>query len=208
MLNVDLSSFIRLKIETEGPIPLKEFLTYVSKVQNEHISPQYLNEYLKNYTANNTSYIFEKIIAEWCLKFWETHNKPTKLKIIIFSPKTGSLIPKILKHFYNTKIKESIKIYIVESNPYLTKYQKQNLKNYSNKITWVTKFEKIPINSFSITIADKFFSSLPIDQYTRKKGEWVLNTIDLSRDGQHFCISNLNILNKNMIAFLNQKYPG
>jgi SAM-dependent MidA family methyltransferase len=202
MMNVELASLIRAKIESEGPITIKEFLNHVLKVQNEHFAPEPV--------IRKGSYrpsMFRKIVSDWCLNFWETNDKPSNLKIIVFAPKNGAVVSEILEHKGDKGFIESIHIYIVEQNAYFTGVQKQNLRNLSTKITWLDDFERVPISAPSITIANKFLSSLPIDQYTRKKGEWLENVVDLSFNKQHFCITHLNKLNEEMIQYLDAKYP-
>jgi SAM-dependent MidA family methyltransferase len=198
-LHLDLSSFIRARIEKEGPITIREFLTQLTKLQNEHLS----------YEQTPVDYsILEEIISDWCINFWEENGKPKNLKIILFSPKKLELIAKLFDQLSNKAFAKSIHIYIVEPNSYFTKFQQDNLKSYLNNITWVDGFEKIQIDSVSIIIANKFFSSLPIDQYTRKKGEWLTNVVDLSPGKQHFCITHASLLNDNLQEYLNSKYPN
>jgi len=201
MLNIDVSSLIRSKIDNEGPITIREFLNHVLKVQNEHYSV--ISSVKRNKPVE--AFIFREILADWCINFWEANKKPKNLKVIIFSPKNGDLIATILTQ-KNAEFVASISIYIVEPNSYFEKLQKQSLKNHSNKIAWVDDFEKIPNDAPSITIAKKFFSSLPIDQYTRKKGEWLVNVVDLGPSRLHFCISHVNKLNDNISQYLDSRY--
>jgi SAM-dependent MidA family methyltransferase len=200
-MNIELASLIRAKIENEGPITVKEFLNHVLTIQNEHFAPEPV---IRKGVYRPS--MFRKVISDWCLHFWEANDRPANLKIIVFAPKNGALVSEILEHKGNKEFIESIHIYIVEQNAYFLEVQKQNLKGFSTKITWLERFEQIPINAPTITIANKFLSSLPIDQYTRKKGEWLENVVDLSFNKQHFCITHLNKLNEELIQYLDAKY--
>lgn len=204
-LNVDLAGLVRSKIESEGPIAIKDFLTYVLKVQNEHFSPQAMTKEVLSGNMYRMESVLGSVIVDWCINLWEAHNKPKALNIIEFCPRGGILVLKTLEQIQNKVLSDAVHIYIVEPNLYFKTIQKQNLRKYLNKITWVESFEKIAIEDFSIIIANEFFSSLPIDQYTRRKGEWLVNMVDLTQDFQHFCITHTEI-NDNMNQYLESKY--
>jgi len=208
MLTVDLSSLIRARIEDKGSITIKEFLRYISEIQNEHFVPKpSIKKKSTVHSMYNRRSMFGETIADWCINFWKANNKPKKLNIIVFCPRSGVLISKILEQKKEPAFKKAINIHIVEPSSYFTKIQKQNLGNYSSKIKWFDSFEKIPTGMPSIVLANKFFSSLPIEQYTRKRGDWLVNMVSLTPNRQYFCITHLKKLNNNMSQYLDAKYP-
>ena len=121
-------------------------------------------------TAPNISIMFSEMITVWIIAFWKKIGLPKKINIIELGGGNGEMISQILKTIKNfNKFESSAKFYILEKSPYLKKIQKKKIKN--KDVIWIDNLNKISKNP-SIFIANEFFDSLPIKQFSKKKNIW------------------------------------
>ena len=118
-------------------------------------------------TAPNISRLFSEMIAIWIFSFWKSLGSPKKFNLVELGAGNGEMMKILLESFQNFPIfLKSCKFNIYEKSPTLIKIQKTKLNK--NNISWITnikKLKKIP----SIFIANEFFDSLAIKQFSKKK---------------------------------------
>jgi len=121
-------------------------------------------------TSPNISILFSEMIAIWIIAFWEKLGSPKKINIVELGAGNGEMINQILKSIKNFReFRSSAKFYIVEKSPYLKKIQKKKIQN--ENVIWTNNFNNFSINP-TIFVANEFFDSLPIKQFTKKKNIW------------------------------------
>ncbi len=205
---IDLGLVIKKDISENGPMPISKFMSYTLN--------HYAQSYYKNLnpigaigdfiTAPEISQLFGEIIGIWCANYWQTENKPNKIKLIELGPGKGTLMSDILRATkYIEGFHDTVEICLVEINPLLKEAQKQKIKH--KKISWFEHFDQIPQNCFSIIIANEFFDALPIEQYIKRDEIWYMNMVDTEGDPEHLCITK-HIVKDNIREFLTAKYPN
>ena len=121
-------------------------------------------------TSPNISIMFSELIAIWIISFWKKMGSPKRINIVELGGGNGEMIYQILKSIKNfNEFKLSAKFYIVEKSPYLIKIQKKKIQDES--VHWIKNINKVP-HKTTIFIANEFFDSLPIKQFTKKKKNW------------------------------------
>lgn len=188
---IDLSSNLKNHIIDNGPMPIYDFMSYA--MQNKYIGYYSARDPIgrnKDFiTAPEISQLFGEIIGIWCANYWKLSGSPSSFNLIELGPGRGTLMQDLLNATSNVKgFLEGSTIYMVEINHVLTKVQKEKLHNYKN-IHWVDSYEDIPKDQFSIIFANEFFDALPVNQYVRKRDNWMINMVDVSNDKQHLCIT-------------------
>jgi len=135
-------------------------------------------------TAPNVSRLFSEMIAIWLISFWKSLGSPEKFNLIELGAGNGEMMKILIESFQNfPKFLKSCKFNIHEKSPSLTKIQKKKL--FKTKINWVTKIknlEEVP----SIFIANEFFDSLEIKQFTKKGNEWFEKYVNLRNEKKAF----------------------
>ena len=121
-------------------------------------------------TAPNISRLFSEMIAIWILSFWKSLGSPKKFNLIELGAGNGEMMKILIESFQNfPEFFKSCKLIIHEKSPSLIKIQKKKLQK--TRINWIgnlKRLEKLP----SIFIANEFFDSLEIKQFTKKKDSW------------------------------------
>ena len=121
-------------------------------------------------TAPNISILFSEIMAVWIISFWENLDCPKKFNLIELGAGNGEMMKSLINTFHKfPKFLKSCQIIIHEKSEKLIKIQKKKIKK--SNVKWkknLKKIEAIP----SIFIANEFFDSLPIKQFTKKNNIW------------------------------------
>ncbi len=121
-------------------------------------------------TAPNISRLFSEMIAIWVLSFWKSLGSPKKFNVIELGAGNGEMMKIIIESVRNFPIFfKSCNFIIFEKSPSLIKIQKKKLS--TTKITWITNFKKIKKDR-NIFLANEFFDSLEIKQFSKKKRIW------------------------------------
>ena len=121
-------------------------------------------------TAPNISRLFSEMIAIWVFSFWKSLGSPKKFNLVELGAGNGEMMRILIESFKNfPEFFVSCKLIIHEKSPSLIKIQKKKLQK--TRINWISnlkRLEKLP----SIFIANEFFDSLEIKQFTKKKDSW------------------------------------
>ncbi len=121
-------------------------------------------------TAPNISRLFSEMIAIWVLSFWKSLGCPKKFNLIELGAGNGEMMKIIIESLQNfPSFFKSCKFIILEKSPSLIKIQKKKLSK--TKIFWIKDLKKIKKNQ-TIFLANEFFDSLEIKQFTKKKNLW------------------------------------
>ena len=117
-------------------------------------------------TAPNISRLFSEMIAIWIISFWQSLGSPKKFNLIELGAGNGEMMKVLIESFKNFPIFfDSCNLLIHEKSPALIQIQKK--KFIKNKITWISKINKIK-NLPSIFIANEFFDAIATKE-TRSK---------------------------------------
>ena len=205
---LDLSVQIRSEISENGPISVYDFMKrslqtaqlgyYSSKSNILGTKGDFI-------TAPEISQLFGEIVGIWCLNMWHLNGSPSQFNLIELGPGKGTLMSDILRATKNAPgFHKAINICLVEISPELRKLQKEKIKH--PRIKWFDEYSNAPKEGFSILIANEFLDALPINQYTKRKGEWRINKVDVTKDTQHLFINHFDA-NPRIKGFLANKYP-
>jgi len=161
-----------MKTPNKKYINLDKFINKAlySKQSGFYMKQNPIGKYGDFITSPNISILFSEMIAIWVISFWEYLRYPKKINIIEMGGGNGEMAYQMLKVFKNfPSFKNSYKFYIFEKSPLLIDVQKKKLKEFN--VRWLKKLknvEKYP----SIYLANEFFDSLPIKQFTKIKNSW------------------------------------
>ena len=118
-------------------------------------------------TSPNISRLFSEMIAIWVISFWKSLGSPKKFNLIELGAGNGEMMKDLINTFQNFPVfLNSCNFVIHEKSPFLVNIQKKKL--IDTKITWVSKISKLG-NNPSIFVANEFFDSIAIRQFTKKK---------------------------------------
>jgi len=121
-------------------------------------------------TSANISILFSEMLAIWCISFWEKLGCPKKITLLEIGPGDGSLSLGLIKTFHNfKKFDKAYNLKLLEKSKHLIKIQKKKI--ISNKVKWISSLSEASKDPI-IIIANEFFDSLPIKQYTLKSKQW------------------------------------
>ncbi len=145
-------------------------------------------------TAPNISRLFSEMIAIWIISFWQSLGSPKKFNLIELGAGNGEMMKVLIESFKNFPIFfDSCNLLIHEKSPALIQIQKK--KFIKNKITWISKINKIK-NLPSIFIANEFFDAIAIKQFRKKNNLWMEKFVNLKdRKKAFFFEKKINIKN-------------
>ena len=204
---LDLSVQIKAKIEQDGPISIYDFMKHALHTAESGYytgQPFIIGKKGDFITAPEISQLFGELIGLWCLNIWKLNGSPTTFNLVELGPGRGTLMKDLLRATKNAPdFHNAMNICLVEINKDLILKQQKQIKHKS--IQWFMNYEEVP-HGFSIIIANEFFDALPINQYTKRQGDWYINMVDLNSDKNHLYINQFDT-NYEMKDFLSSKYP-
>ncbi len=128
-------------------------------------------------TAPNISRLFSEMIALWIVGFWQSLGSPKKFNLVELGAGNGEMMKIMIESFNKfSSFLNHCNLIIHEKSPSMIKIQKQ--KFIKNKIIWtsnINKIKKIP----TIFIANEFFDSMAIKQFSKKKNIWFEKFVNL-----------------------------
>ncbi len=135
-------------------------------------------------TAPNISRLFSEMIAIWTIGFWQSLGSPKSFNVIELGAGNGVMMEVLLESFKNFPVFfNSCNFFIYEKSPSLIKIQKKKL--FRNKITWVSKINKVD-NKPSIFIANEFFDAISIKQFNKRNNLWFEKFVNLENKKKPF----------------------
>ena len=171
--NTDINTleiYIRNLIKREGDLPLDKFLSIVIEYYYKNNTP--IGKKGDFITAPEVSQMFGEIIGIWCANHWIKHSKP-KFALVEMGAGYGTMMKDLLRATTHVKgFHEALEyIYIVEISDYLIGKQKNNLKEYENKLKWVDSIADIQ-NENVLFVTNEFFDALPTKQFIKRDGDF------------------------------------
>ena len=161
-----LTSIIRDRILTEGPMSIAEYMALALG------HPEYGYYMTRDpfgtrgdfITAPEISQIFGEMIGVWCVNLWkQLGGGPVSL--VELGPGRGTLMADILRATKSTAgFHDSVTIHMVETSPVLANAQYMHLRHEHPRIEWLDSIEEVPANKM-LLIANEFFDALPIRQH-------------------------------------------
>ena len=131
-------------------------------------------------TSPLISNLFGEMIGIWCVAFWESLGRPSKILLIELGPGDGSLCNNLLKTFKSFKsFYNSLEINLLEVSDKLKTIQKKNINN--NKVKWIKTIKEIKKGPI-IFFGNEFFDALPIKQIYKRKKLFFEKYVKLSKD--------------------------
>ena len=153
-------------------------------------------------TAPEISQIFGELIGVYCASIWIAMDKPSNIQIVEIGPGRGTLMKDFLRGTKNIEgFHDNLVVSMVETSPVLRDIQKQNLKEYGDKIKWFDNISQIE-DKTSFFVANELFDALPIHQYCKKDGVWFERMVGLNEKGEFDFF-----LSKTANAALESQYP-
>ena len=133
-------------------------------------------------TAPMISNLFGEMLAIWCISFWESLGKPSKILLVELGPGDGSLCKNLLKTFKQfKKFYNSLEINLLETSDKLKIVQKAKINN--KKVRWIKKINNINFGPI-IFLGNEFFDALPIKQIYKKRKLFFEKYVTLSNDNK------------------------
>ena len=133
-------------------------------------------------TAPMISNLFGEMLAIWCVSFWESVGKPSKILLVELGPGDGSLCKNLLKTFKQFKnFYNSLEINLLETSDKLKMLQKAKINN--KKVKWVKNINNINRGPI-IFLGNEFFDALPIKQIYKRKKLFYEKYVALSNDNR------------------------
>tara|TARA_B100001250_G_scaffold384011_1_gene378422 strand:- start:334 stop:1398 length:1065 start_codon:yes stop_codon:yes gene_type:complete len=133
-------------------------------------------------TAPMISNLFGEMLAIWCVSFWESVGKPSKILLVELGPGDGSLCKNLLKTFKQFKnFYNSLEINLLETSDKLKMLQKAKINN--KKVKWIKKINNINCGPI-IFLGNEFFDALPIKQIYKRKKLFFEKHVALSNDNK------------------------
>lgn len=204
---LDLTATVKKAIEEDGPISIFDFMKYAlqtSELGYYTGDTPIIGNKGDFITAPEISQLFGEIIGLWCLNIWHLSGSPKNFNLVELGPGRGTLMKDLLRATKNVPaFHEAMNICFVEFNREFIKKQRSQISH--DRMQWFSKYEEVP-KGFSIVVANEFFDALPINQYTKKHGDWYINMVDLNEHNQCLYINQFDT-SLDMKDFLSSKYP-
>ena len=170
-----------MKFKNKKHLPLDKFI-------NEALYKKNLGYYMKKnpigiegdfVTAPNISILFSEMISIWTVYFWEKLNFPKNINIIELGAGDGEMFYRMGLCFKNfPQFNKACNFFIFEKSQFLKKIQMQKLKKFN--IKWINSLD-YNFKGPKIFLANEFFDSLPVKQFSKKNGIWFERHIDISK---------------------------
>src|SRR3990167_2015017 len=176
-----LNSLLHNEIKEKGPLSQSRFIEIA--LQHPELGYYQTHEAIgQDFTTSpEISQVFGELIGAWALDYYTKINCPKNLTLVELGPGKGTLMADFLRIArLGPSFFKALKIYLVETNLPLKKYQKEAL---SGPFTWLNGFEELPLTTHPvIIIANEFLDTFPTNLFKRKKNTVFERCISL-RDG-------------------------
>ena len=184
-MDKNIETYIKEKIQTNGPINIEEFMSISLNDKNSgyYIKSSPIGKDSDFITAPEISQMFGELIAIWLLDAWDKSGRQ-KINIIELGPGNGLLMQDIVRVAKKFPIFfKKISLWLYDINESLSKIQDKNIEH---KFERINSLEKLP-NGINFIIANEFFDAIPIRQYIFDRGYWNERLIDVNKKGD-FCL--------------------
>ena len=177
-----LEAEIRSIIETEGPLPVGDYmrLCLAHPRHGYYMTRDPLGLRGDFTTAPEVSQMFGEMIGLWCVDLWSRMGKPTPFILAELGPGRGTLMADALRAArVAPDFLTAAEIHLVEINATLIAAQKAALQGY--RVQWHKSFDSLPPDPM-IVVANEFWDALPIHQFVMTKAGWKERVVTLKDD--------------------------
>ena len=180
---------IRDIIETEGPMPMSDYMGYCLGhpkygyyVTRDPFGP--LGDFT---TAPEISQMFGELIGAWAATVWQQMGSPTKLHLIELGPGRGTLMADALRTAKALPaFRAAVSVHLVELSPALRARQEQTLAG-EGPPQWHDTIESVP-GGPAIMIANEFVDALRVHQFVKDHDGWHLRAVGLVENRLAFVV--------------------
>jgi NADH dehydrogenase [ubiquinone] 1 alpha subcomplex assembly factor 7 len=177
-----LNSLLESLIAIEGPITLERYMGLVLHHPDYGYYRQGnpLGAAGDFITSPDISPIFGEMLGVWCFDAWQRLGNPSPFILLELGPGSGALLAAALRLTRNALgFQNAMQLQLLESSITLRTIQQDNLRSYNPiYINDLCELSELPV----IVVANEFFDTMPIRQFTRVLGGWRERLVTL-KDG-------------------------
>jgi len=181
---------IREIIETEGPIPVSDYmrLCLTHPRYGYYVTRDPLGVRGDFVTAPEVSQMFGELIGAWAAMVWQQMGSPAKVHLVELGPGRGTLMADALRAAKGLPaFRAAVSVHLVEISRALRALQEQTLAQ-ARPVHWHEAIEAIP-GGPSIVIANEFVDALRVHQFVKDSDGWHLRVIGLVDDKLGFLVA-------------------
>jgi SAM-dependent MidA family methyltransferase len=179
-----LEKEIRGIIETEGPIPVADYmrLCLAHPRHGYYMTRDPLGARGDFTTAPEVSQMFGELIGAWAATAWRQMGFPARVHLVELGPGRGTLMADALRAAKSAPdFRAALSVHLVEISPVLRALQEKTVANAGVPIAWHRDIEGVPEGP-TIAFANEFVDALPISQFIKDRDGWHLRAIGLVDD--------------------------
>ena len=179
-----LEKEIRGIIETEGPIPVADYmrLCLAHPRHGYYMTRDPLGGRGDFTTAPEVSQMFGELIGAWAATVWRQMGSPARVHLVELGPGRGTLMADALRAVKSAPdFRAALSVHLVEVSPVLRALQEKTVANAGVPIAWHRDIEGVREGP-TIAIANEFVDALPINQFIKDRAGWHLRAIGLLDD--------------------------
>jgi len=186
-----LEKEIRGIIETEGPIPVADYmrLCLAHPRHGYYMTRDPLGARGDFTTAPEVSQMFGELIGAWAATVWRQMGSPPRVHLVELGPGRGTLMADALRAAQALpEFHRAIAVHLVEVSPVLGALQEKTLADAGISIAWHHVIEEIP-DGPTIAIANEFVDALPISQFIKDRDGWHARMVGIVDDQLAFVVA-------------------
>jgi NADH dehydrogenase [ubiquinone] 1 alpha subcomplex assembly factor 7 len=135
-------------------------------------------------TAPEISQVFGELIGLWCAVVWQQMGSPATLRLVELGPGRGTLMRDALRAVRTVPaFQKTLHVHLVETNASLEAEQRATLQDEDVEMTWSDDVDAA-MGAPVIVIANEFLDTLPIAQWVRRHGHWLMRGVGLDGEGR------------------------
>lgn len=203
----NLQAYLIEQIKNQGPMTLGKFIEntmthsrfgYYSSKSVHPIGKQ--GDFV---TAPEVSQMFGEMIGTWVIDLWQQMGSD-EITLIECGPGRGTLMADILRVARQIpKFTQKVRIRLVETSKSLQEAQKKAVQGYIDpeRLSWSASLSEQ--KDACIIIGNEFLDALPIEQVTRRNGEWFQRTVEFASEEEErvFCFGK-QVMDTALLSFL------
>jgi SAM-dependent MidA family methyltransferase len=183
-----LEKEIRGIIETEGPIPVADYmrLCLAHPRHGYYMTRDPLGARGDFTTAPEVSQMFGELIGAWAATVWRQMGSPPRVHLVELGPGRGTLMADALRAAQALpEFHAALSVHLVEISPVLRALQEQTLASANAPTAWHHGIEEIA-DGPTIAIANEFVDALPINQFVKDRDGWHVRMVGIADDKLSF----------------------
>ena len=192
----NLQSILIDKINTNGPMPLSEYihLCLFHPTYGYYVKEPVFGLSGDFTTAPEISQMFGELLALSILQAWIDQGSPSKIILAELGPGKGTMMADILRTLkIHPEFLKATEIHLIEASSNLRSVQGKTLSEFD--ISWHNEFPNFKEKHLFL-IANEFFDTLPIEQFVRKGNKFFKRTIQLSDNKLAYGLEKKPTINK------------